>query len=84
MGKGGIFVRKLVIALIKCYQFAMSPFLGNNCRFYPGCSEYARIAIERFGLIRGIGMALYRLLRCHPWCQGGYDPVPKNSESKTA
>lgn len=70
-------MRKLAIALIKCYQFAISPFLGNNCRFYPGCSEYTLIAIERFGIVRGLTIAFYRVLRCHPWCQGGYDPVPK-------
>lgn len=58
----------------------MSPSLGANCRFYPTCSQYAIEAIEEWGVIIGIFLGLWRLLRCHPLCKGGYDPVPKRKK----
>ena len=64
------------IALIRAYQLCVSPFLGRRCRFHPTCSEYAREAIETHGLLRGFGMSLRRLLRCHPLGPSGWDPVP--------
>ncbi|MEJ2326120.1 MAG: membrane protein insertion efficiency factor YidD [Chromatiaceae bacterium] len=69
-------MRKLLILLIRGYQLLLSPFLGNHCRFYPSCSQYAVEAIDRHGPARGLFLALRRLSRCHPWHVGGYDPVP--------
>lgn len=64
------------IALIRGYQVVLSPLLGANCRFAPSCSEYARQALAKYGLWRGTRLALSRILRCHPWNPGGWDPVP--------
>ncbi len=61
---------------IRLYQYTLGVVLPNSCRFVPTCSHYAGEAIERFGLLRGAGLALRRLLRCHPWGPSGYDPVP--------
>ncbi|MCR4420265.1 MAG: membrane protein insertion efficiency factor YidD [Clostridia bacterium] len=66
---------RCLLALIAFYQRWISPLTGPHCRFYPSCSEYARIALERHGW-RGVGLALLRLLRCHPFSAGGCDPVP--------
>lgn len=63
--------------LIRFYQWAVSPWLGANCRFDPSCSRYAETAITRFGPWRGVYLAIRRLLRCHPWGGQGYDPVPE-------
>jgi putative membrane protein insertion efficiency factor len=65
-----------LIFLIHCYQRMLSPWLGNRCRFHPSCSEYARIAIARFGGARGSWLGFWRILRCQPLCTGGLDPVP--------
>jgi uncharacterized protein len=62
--------------IIRGYQLAISPMLGPRCRFYPSCSCYAHAAIERYGVWLGFWLGLKRLLRCHPFAQGGYDPVP--------
>ena len=72
-------MRALLIALIRIYQLFVSPLLGNHCRFYPSCSQYAREAIEQYGMLRGGWLAIRRLLRCHPWHPGGVDPVPEPS-----
>ena len=69
--------RRCLIAAIRAYRFFLSPWLGNQCRFYPTCSQYALTAIERHGAVRGTWLALWRLLRCHPWHPGGIDPVPE-------
>ncbi len=61
---------------IGVYQRFVSPLLGPRCRFYPSCSDYARQAIDRFGLARGAWLSIRRLLRCQPFSAGGYDPVP--------
>ncbi len=63
-------------ALLAFYKRFLSPLLPAACRFHPTCSEYAREAILRHGLLRGAGLALRRLGRCHPWHEGGFDPVP--------
>ncbi len=76
-------MRAVLIALIRIYQLFVSPLLGNHCRFYPSCSQYAREAIEQHGVLRGVWLAIRRLLRCHPWHPGGVDPVPEPSR-KTA
>jgi putative membrane protein insertion efficiency factor len=73
-------MRKLLIALIRGYQYLISPLMGNHCRFFPSCSHYAAEAIERHGPMRGVWLAMRRLSRCHPWHAGGYDPVPRLPE----
>jgi len=64
-------------ALILAYRYALSPWLGAHCRFHPSCSAFALEALEVHGPWRGSALALGRLLRCHPWQPGGYDPVPR-------
>jgi putative membrane protein insertion efficiency factor len=64
----------MVIALIKVYQFTLSPLLGPACRFEPSCSRYMVIALRKYGLVRGSIKGIGRVLRCHPWHPGGYDP----------
>ena len=71
-------VRRALLLLIRLYQFALSPLLPQACRFYPTCSRYAYAAIARFGVWRGGWLGAKRLLRCHPWHPGGFDPVPEN------
>lgn len=70
-------MRKLVLILIKAYRLILSPWLGNHCRFTPSCSSYSLTAIERFGVLRGGWLALRRIGSCHPWHEGGADPVPE-------
>jgi putative membrane protein insertion efficiency factor len=65
------------LCTIKIYQYLLSPFLGQCCRFYPSCSSYTIDAIKQHGFLRGCFLSLKRILRCHPWCQGGFDPVPE-------
>ncbi|MBL8480417.1 MAG: membrane protein insertion efficiency factor YidD [Sterolibacteriaceae bacterium] len=62
--------------LIRGYQLAISPMLGNRCRFHPSCSDYAIEALRRHGLFKGLWLAVRRVGSCHPWHPGGYDPVP--------
>ena len=69
-------MRRFFIFLIDCYKLLLSPFVGQHCRFYPTCSSYAREAIENHGAIKGSYLAARRLCRCHPWHEGGVDPVP--------
>ncbi len=76
-------MRRILVILIRAYQWLLSPFLGQNCRYHPSCSHYAVEAVERHGPIRGTWMALRRVGRCHPWHEGGYDPVPPAVSSTT-
>lgn len=69
-------MKKIICALISLYQLLISPILGNRCRFHPTCSEYAKEAIATHGSIRGVWLSACRLARCHPWHEGGFDPVP--------
>jgi putative membrane protein insertion efficiency factor len=69
-------VGKILIWSIRQYQRFLSPLLGQNCRFHPTCSQYAVEAIGKYGALVGMYYALRRILRCHPFCAGGYDPVP--------
>jgi uncharacterized protein len=69
-------MRSLLIGLIKIYQWGLSPFFGASCRFYPSCSSYAIEAIDKYGALKGSYLMVLRLGRCHPWCDGGHDPVP--------
>ena len=73
---------KLLIGLIRVYQFTLSPFLGGSCRFLPTCSAYAIEAIGTHGAWRGFGLALRRIGRCHPLAKSGFDPVPSPPASK--
>jgi putative membrane protein insertion efficiency factor len=66
----------LVLGLIRFYRMAVSPYTRASCRFYPTCSEYALIAVERYGVLKGGYLAVRRILRCHPFHAGGFDPVP--------
>jgi uncharacterized protein len=68
--------RLLVVGLLRLYQRVVSPLYGPTCRFYPSCSQYALVAVERHGVLRGAGLAAWRLLRCNPWNAGGVDDVP--------
>ncbi len=70
-------MKGMVLFLIDGYRRFLSPLLPRSCRFTPSCSSYARTAVERFGVARGSGLALKRILRCNPWNRGGYDPVPE-------
>jgi uncharacterized protein len=69
-------MKRLLIVLLRTYQYAISPFLGRRCRYYPSCSEYAVEAVEKHGAIKGGWLGVKRVCRCHPWHPGGYDPVP--------
>jgi len=69
--------RRLALVLIRGYQLVLSPFLGRNCRYSPTCSAYTYEAVDQYGLVVGVRMGISRLGRCHPWHDGGYDPVPE-------
>ena len=69
-------MKKLFLFLIRFYRRRISPLKQPCCRFIPTCSQYALEAIEKYGALKGSWLALRRLLRCHPFCKGGYDPVP--------
>jgi putative membrane protein insertion efficiency factor len=69
-------MRKLLLLPIRLYQYAISPMMASHCRYYPTCSQYALEAISNHGGIKGLFLSIKRLLKCHPWAQGGYDPVP--------
>ncbi len=68
--------RRLLLGLVRAYRYFLKPWLGNACRFEPTCSAYAMQALECHGAAAGSYLAARRLLRCHPWCAGGCDPVP--------
>ena len=73
------FLTRAMLKSVDFYRSAISPYKGGpTCKFYPTCSQYARTAIERYGALRGGRMAAGRLLRCHPFAKGGYDPVPED------
>ena len=75
-------MKRVLLGLIAAYRLLLSPFLGPSCRFYPTCSAYAGEAIETHGALRGTWLAARRILKCHPWHPGGYDPVPPRRPSK--
>lgn len=75
-------MRFVLVRLIKFYRFVISPWVGHHCRFYPTCSSYALTAIERFGALRGSYLTIIRLSKCHPWHEGGLDPVPEKFVGK--
>jgi putative membrane protein insertion efficiency factor len=69
-------LRFLLVKLIRLYQLCLSPFVGQCCRFYPSCSEYAMEAVNKYGLFKGSWLTIKRLFKCHPWHKGGIDNVP--------
>jgi uncharacterized protein len=69
-----------VLRMLRAYKWAISPMFPPSCRYVPSCSEYAAEAIERYGVLRGGGAATWRLLRCHPFSKGGYDPVVRHRD----
>jgi len=71
------------VQMLRAYKWAVSPLFPPACRYVPTCSEYAMEAVERYGVLRGGWMAVIRVLRCHPFVRGGYDPVVKKDESVT-
>ncbi len=75
----------ILLFFLRAYQLCISPFLGQNCRFYPTCSQYAMEAISTHGCIKGLFLTICRLSKCHPWHAGGCDPVPpKKNESASS
>jgi len=68
-------MRKAVILLLRFYKRGISPFLPSACRYYPTCSEYMLNAVEKYGVLKGVRLGIGRLLRCHPFHEGGFDPV---------
>ncbi len=84
-------LRSVAILPIRLYQRLIAPMLGEHCKYYPSCSEYAAQAIRDYGILRGVILAGWRLLRCNPWSHGGFDPVerqrlfnPRRAEAPTA
>ncbi len=69
-------MQRLLIGLVQAYRWFLSPWLGSACRFTPTCSAYALQALQDHGAARGSYLSARRLMRCHPWCAGGHDPVP--------
>jgi putative membrane protein insertion efficiency factor len=69
-------MRRVLLTAIRLYQLTLASVLGGQCRFEPSCSHYASEAIERHGVIHGVRLAVWRILRCHPFARAGYDPVP--------
>ncbi len=75
-------MKKVLLALIRFYQTAISPNTRPHCKYYPTCSQYGFEAIERFGALKGSALALWRILRCNPFSKGGYDPVPEKKDKQ--
>ena len=75
-------MRAFLIALVRGYRFLLSPWLGRQCRFEPTCSAYAIEALETHGALRGSALTAARIARCHPFCDGGHDPVPPRSTAQ--
>lgn len=75
-------MRAFLIGAIRAYRLLLSPWLGNACRFEPTCSQYAIDALQRHGVLAGSLLSAARLARCHPWCEGGCDPVPARPFSR--
>lgn len=73
-----------LVGAIQLYRYALSPWLGPRCRYEPTCSRYAEEALRRYGVWRGVPLAVKRIARCHPWGGSGYDPVPEEPLSKDA
>ena len=72
----------ILIKLIKCYKFLISPLLGQSCRYLPTCSDYSIEALKTYGFFKGLFLSVKRISSCHPWGQGGFDPVKKEMKVK--
>ena len=70
-------VTAVIVFMVRVYQRTISPFLGRSCRFYPSCSQYVIEAMKKRGILMGTLLGVWRILRCNPFCRGGYDPVPE-------
>jgi len=77
VNRGSAVAKRILTMLVRAYQLIVSPLLGDNCRFQPTCSHYMIGAIDRFGAVKGTWLGLRRLSRCHPWHEGGLDPIPE-------
>lgn len=75
-------MKRVLLALLRFYKRSISPLLPNACIYTPTCSEYAMEAIQKHGVLKGTGLAIWRLLRCNPFMKGGYDPVPEPKKQK--
>ncbi len=73
-------MKRALIFIIKIYKMFISPYIGRSCRYVPSCSEYAIEAVEKFGFTKGLVLSAKRILRCQPFCKGGYDPAIKERE----
>lgn len=69
-------MKQICIFMIRGYQKYISPMTGPHCKYTPTCSQYAIEALEKYGVVKGLWLSVRRILRCHPWAEGGYDPVP--------
>jgi putative membrane protein insertion efficiency factor len=69
-------MKYIFIGIIRLYQYIISPLLPNSCRYYPTCSQYSIQAFQKHGVMKGLWLSVKRISRCHPWHEGGYDPVP--------
>ena len=76
------FLTNILIKFIKCYKYLISPLISNSCRYVPTCSEYSIEALREFGLFKGIYLSSKRILSCHPWSRGGFDPIKKGKKVK--
>ena len=72
----------ILIKLIKCYKFLISPLLGQSCRYLPTCSDYSIEALKTYGFFKGLFLSIKRVLSCHPWGKGGFDPIKKEIKVK--
>ncbi len=75
-------MKRVLLAILRFYKRRISPLLPDACIYTPTCSEYAMEAIEKHGVLKGMGLAIWRLLRCNPFAKGGYDPVPEPKKHK--
>mgnify|MGYP001432302340 CR=1 FL=1 len=72
----------IIIKLIRTYRYLLSPLLGHSCRYLPTCSEYSIDALKTYGLLKGLYLSVKRILSCHPWSKGGFDPLKKEMKVK--
>jgi len=72
----------IIIKLIRTYRYLLSPLLGHSCRYLPTCSEYSIDALKNYGLFKGLYLSVKRILSCHPWSKGGFDPLKKEMKVK--
>ncbi len=82
MKKIAVLIKVVLKAIIRSYQYAISPMLGQHCQHTPTCSQYAWLAIDEWGVLRGTWLGVKRIARCHPWGTHGYDPVPHRPTSE--